>query len=153
MYVSPRLMKIASFVAPAYRAAPNNALLLCLCANASCSHAVGMLRSPEPPTGFMIDERFAERYAAALSANPAIHDGAIMGRRDGEYYTVFGWSYRLFPPPIVEASVTNRGSAFHSCLAISALPEIDGLFLFSGREIMIFRNGGLLKDVGSSLRL
>jgi hypothetical protein len=153
MEVSSRLVKIAGFVAPAYRAAPNNALLLCLCANDATSHAAAMPRSPEPLTGFTIDDRFAEHYANALNANPEIHDGAIMARRNGEHYTVFGWSYRLFPPSVVEASVANRGSAFHSCLAMSALADIDGVLLFSANAIMIFRNGGLLQDVGSVLSL
>jgi hypothetical protein len=147
MDVPSRLIKIAGFVAPAYRAAPNNALLLCLCANdVAAAFAAPMLRLPEPPTGFVIDDRFAMHYAAALKANPEIHDGAIMARRSGEHYAVSGWSYRLFPPPVAMAPEANRGSAFHSCLAMSAMRGIDGILLFSGREAMVFRDGEILKE-------
>lgn len=138
-------------MAPAYRVAPHNTLLLCLYASEiAASYAEPMLRSPEPPTGFVIDERFAMHYVAALKTNPAIHDGAIMGRRIAERYVVSGWSHRLFPPPITTAQVENRGSAFNSCLAMSALNGLDGLLLFSGGELLAFRDGRVLKEACSS---
>jgi hypothetical protein len=153
MEVPSRLVRIAGFVAPAYRAAPNNAFLLCLCDNTAITpYAAPMLRSPEPPTGFVIDDRFAVHYADALKINPEIHDGAIMARRIGErHYIVSGWSYRLFPPPVAMIPTANRGSAFHSCLAMSALPGIDGLLLFSGEEVTMFQGGEVLKEPTSLL--
>jgi hypothetical protein len=139
-----RLTTIAGFVAPAYRAAPNNALLLCLCKDTiPAAYAAPMSRAPEPPTGFLIDDRFSERYGAALKANPAIHDGAIMAYRRNDGYTVNGWSYRLFPPPIQHSPLENRGTAFHSCLAMSALDGVDGVLLFSGREAFVFCGGAI----------
>jgi hypothetical protein len=102
-----------------------------------------MLRSPEAPIGFVIDRRFADHYASAVRANREIHDGAIMAHLVGGAYIVTGWSYRLFPPPIAGEPPPNRGSAFHSCLAMSALPGIDGLFLFSGNKAFIFQQGAV----------
>lgn len=42
----------------------------------------------------------------------------------------------------------NRGSEFHSCLAMLALPEIDGMLLFGGSEALVFRSGAILAPLG-----
>ena len=144
MKMSLRLTTLLGFVAPAYRAAPDNALLLCLCTNVVPSaYACPMPLEPEPATGFLIDEDFATYYAAALNANSAIHDGAVMACRSDDSYAVRGWSFRLFPPAIAERGEVNRGTAFHSCLAMSAVMGVDGLILCSGRQGIVFCNGAV----------
>ncbi|SDO47462.1 hypothetical protein SAMN05444050_4224 [Afipia sp. GAS231] len=96
--------------------------------------------------GALLDDAFRNVYQTALLANPEFHDGALLaGRTSGPAasYSVTGWSYRLYPPPAGRPHSLNRGSAFHSCRAMSALPEVDGLILFARSERMIFMNGEL----------
>lgn len=142
MKMSLHLKRLIGSVSPAYRAFPENALLLCLCANAIPSaYAWPMPRDPEPATGIPIDASFAADYAAALSVNGAIHDGAIMACRSDRGYIVQGWSYRLLPPPLPRESEFNRGTAFHSCLAMSAVVGVDGVILCSRGEAILFGDG------------
>ena len=137
-----RLTKLVGFVAPAYRATADDALLLCLYAGvAPTAYACPMPREPKPATGFLIDDSFAAYYAAALKVNSAIHDGAVMACKSGDSYTVQGWSFRLFPPAIAQCEEVNRGTAFHSCLAMSAVPSVDGLILCSRKEAIVFCEG------------
>jgi len=142
MTMSSHFNDLIGSVSPAYLASPDNALLLCLCANAIPSiYAWPMPRDPQPATGIPIDESFAASYKAALSTNGAIHDGAIMACRSGRGYTVQGWSYRLLPPPIPQGGEINRGTAFHSCLAMSAVGGVDGVILCSRGEAIVFCDG------------
>lgn len=102
-----------------------------------------MPRDPTPPVGQALDERFAVALAEMLRLNPAIHDGAIMiGRRTpGAAYKVTGWSYRLFPPGDVASTIVNRGSAFHSSLAMSRVLGIDRVYLASRGSLFRFTSG------------
>lgn len=141
------LRKVAAFLLPTYAANPQFPLLVCLYGGRELPRfAEPMPRSPRPPLGDLLDGSFPEIHRSALLANPELHDGAILARRPTESredYIVTGWSYRLFPPPAGESHPPNRGSAFHSCRAMSALPEVDGLLLFARSELMIFATGGL----------
>lgn len=105
-----------------------------------------MPRDPEPPIGQRFGEDFASVYASAIGQNAAIHDGAVMlGRSNtGADYIVRGWSYRLFPP-FEEQPIVNRGSAFNSCLAMSFVNGVDGLFLVSNQESYRFVAGAIAK--------
>lgn len=110
-----------------------------------------MPRRPSPPTGAALDETFAQRYAEAITENPEVHDGAIMAGRvkSRAEYRVLGWSYRLFPPE-GDGEVKeylNHGSAFHSALAMSATPGVDGMILFARGERLIFSRGRLISAV------
>lgn len=103
----------------------------------------GMPRNPMPPIGHRFTTSLAIVLEDAIRSNAAIHDGAIMLRHmpnDGGY-TVAGWSFRLFPPlgrTIVEP---NRGSAFNSCLAMSEVESIDGVYLASSAGVHRFCRG------------
>lgn len=101
-----------------------------------------MLRNPSPDKGFPFDEQFLHVLADALLCNEAVHDGAIMlGRSDSSrIYKVTGWSHRLHPPA-VNAAVSNKGSAFNSCVAMSCVQGVDVLYLISGDGIFAFREG------------
>lgn len=102
-----------------------------------------MLRSPPPAVGAELDNAFLENFEAAISRNPSIHDGAIMiGRRSArDKYAIRGWSYRLFPPPLQSKATPNRGSAFNSCLAMSAVRRVDRIFLLSKGGLIKFASG------------
>lgn len=90
-----------------------------------------------------LDMSFVDHYKAALTLNPAVHDGAVMvGRRTKVApYFVTGWSYRLFPPSAQLDDVPNRGSAFNSCIAMSLVSEVDRLYLFTGGVGICFIKG------------
>jgi hypothetical protein len=102
-----------------------------------------MLRSPEPTVGQTLDEGFHQSFAAAMAFNPAVHDGAIMFKRPSRDvpYRVSGWSYRLFPPPVTNRGVPNRGSAFNSCLAMSVVRGIDAVYLITRGVLYRFQGG------------
>src|SRR3569832_899737 len=93
-------------------------------------YAVAMSRRPSPPVGAALDEGLAEMWHEAIAINPAIHDGALaIGRQNRlEAYRIRGWSYRLFPPPISLETESNRGSAYNSCIAMSAVTEVDAVY-------------------------
>jgi hypothetical protein len=141
------LRSVAAFLLPAYASNLQFPLLVCLYSGSALPRfAEPMPRSPDPPLGPVLDASFHAIYRQALLANPELHDGALLaGRAAGSpgYYSVTGWSYRLYPPPAGEDHSPNRGSAFHSCRAMSALSEVDGLILFARSERMIFVNGRL----------
>lgn len=103
-----------------------------------------MPRDPSPPLGGDFDENFAGELMSALEINPAVHDGAIMlhRRQKGAPYRIYGWSYRLRAPlPKGSISRTNRGSAYNSCLATSAVSGVDVVYLISGGMIACFASG------------
>lgn len=102
-----------------------------------------MPRSPMPPLGAGINADLSRCIATAWELNPAVHDGAIMiGREKKDLdYRVKGWSYRLYPPPSAYDAEPNRGSAFNSCLAMSAQPRVDCLYLISGGVVTRFEGG------------
>jgi hypothetical protein len=107
------------------------------------SACTSMPRDPKPQTGMLFDETLHLLLNTAVNANQAVHDGAIMiGRVDSASpYRITGWSYRLFPPELGTPSEQNRGSAFHSCLAMSGEPEVDVMFLVSGGRAYRFDRG------------
>lgn len=123
----------------------SGAVIVCLCTSTKLpSGCSPMARSPSPRTGFVFDESFPERFAAALQANHAIHDGAVIASREKKAspYRVIGWSYRLHPPPPTKGrSITNRGSAFNSCLAMSLVRGVDAAFLITGSQVWRFERG------------
>lgn len=141
------LRKVADFVEAAYLAHRQSPLLVCLYTGSTMPRcAEPMARQPEPPVGLCLNDKFANAYREVLLMNAAVHDGAILAARSSEdstEYSVMGWSHRLFPPPLPGVSLPNRGSAFHSCRAMSDLPEIDGVILFTQGERMIFSDGEL----------
>ena len=109
----------------------------------SCSP---MALDPTPGIGFALDETFGRRFTQALVENPAIHDGAMMfgrGSIAGSYYLT-GWSFRLFPPSSTVTSISNRGSAFNSCLAMSFVESVDRLYIVSGRYRARFSCGEIV---------
>lgn len=102
-----------------------------------------MPRSPEPDIGQPLDDDFDRHFSAAIALNPAVHDGAIMFKRSSpeESYRVSGWSYRLFPPPVINQGGPNRGSAFNSCLAMSVVSGIDAVYLLTRGLLCRFQGG------------
>lgn len=102
-----------------------------------------MTRDPQPPIGLAFDGSFVSIYREQLSQNPALHDGALLvGRATAKRsYRIDGWSMRLFPPPTAASLAANRGSAFASCLRMSAVSGVDGLILASQDEVLKFVAG------------
>jgi hypothetical protein len=142
---------IAGFVAPVYSERSGFPLLLCLYTGEAIPYFTEpMLRLPAPREEVTLDASFPQLYAKALATNFEVHDGAILAGRSSALsnpYVVRGWSYRLFPPSRGPVNAPNRGSAFHSCMAMSALPEIDGVILFARRERLIFVQGDLVSSL------
>lgn len=109
------------------------------------SSCAPMLRSPEPAVGQVLDSAFADHLAAALAVNAAVHDGAVMLGREcvTSLYLVCGWSYRLFPACTAVNQEPNRGSAFNSCQAMSAVPGVDRVYLVAHGSVYRFENGSV----------
>lgn len=61
-----------------------------------------------------------------------------------EKYTLTGWSFRLFPDPLTTTTEPNRGSAYNSCLAMSAVAAVDFVYLLSGSGLFCFEKGSTL---------
>lgn len=102
-----------------------------------------MPRSPAPATGTPFDRTFPSTVARAQLENPAVRDGAIMAGRPHPTgrYTLTGWSFRLFPDPLATTTEPNRGSAYNSCLAMSAVATVDFVYLLSGGGLFRFERG------------
>lgn len=131
-------MKAASFAAPAHLVHPTNTLIICLLEDeVKLSFAEPMLRIPNAPTEMTIDSSFARQYADAITSNAELHDGAILASWRDPTYAIIGWSYRLYPPPIRRSPPPNRGSAFHSSLAMSGVPGVEAVILFTRGEQLI----------------
>ena len=109
------------------------------------SHCGPMPRDPTPEIGTALGDDLAAVLLKALDLNLAIHDGAILfGRRNiSELYRIIGWSYRLFPDMPIAEAVSNKGSAFNSCFAMSFAPDVDRLYLISAKEAFKFERGNI----------
>lgn len=123
-------------------------ILICLyTSNTRLPYAEPMLRVPEPPIGMPFDEQFLDHLKKAYSLNSAIHDGAIMVRRDSyeSRYYIDGWSHRLYPPPANTSALPNRGSAFNSCLLMSTFSTVDRIYIVSRNDVYSFNEGSSSK--------
>ncbi|WP_141693808.1 hypothetical protein [Methyloligella halotolerans] len=111
------------------------------------SYCHAMPRSPVPDAGHPLDSNFTCYLLKAMAANAALHDGALMFGRSSkaEDYILTGWSYRLFPPATGAEGLTNRGSAFNSCLAMSQVGRVDRLLLLSRDGVTEFKRGDIKK--------
>lgn len=120
-------------------------VIACLFTGPLPPYASAMLRDPAPAIGTELNERFPDVLREALQINSAVHDGAIMLGRDHvtDAYAVAGWSFRLYPPEF-GVPISNRGSAFNSCLAMSAVRGIDRIFLVSREGLYRFSAGEVL---------
>lgn len=142
------LYRITAALEAAYDGHGQPPLLVCLTSAleppASC---VPMPRLPVPQLGAALDENFGQDYRKALHLNAEIHDGAIIAGRSSssEKYRVIGWSFRLFPPAFRGASLPNRGSAFHSALAMSAEADVDAVILLARGEAAVFLKGRIAR--------
>ncbi len=117
-------------------------VILCFFTGEQPSGTSAMPRDPMPPVGALFVRNFARTFAEALAINPAVHDGAVMiGRASpGQPYHVVGWSHRLHPPQAGK-TITNRGSAFNSCTAMSTVDRVDSLVLIGRNEAFAFKGG------------
>lgn len=134
----------AEFIELAVQQSSSFSIIVCLYTGEKIpSNCAPMLRSPQPKIGMPLNSGFSKHFAEALSLNPAVHDGAVMvGRRQSsEQYNITGWSFRLFPPPTQVIVKPNRGSAFNSCLEMSAVGGVDRLYLFSRGDLFRFEHG------------
>ena len=131
-------------VAAALRRAPAATLpvILCFFTGEQPAAATAMPRNPDPGSGMPFRDDFTDVFAEAVRVNGAIHDGAVMigrARPDAEYL-ITGWSHRLHPPP-AGLEHANKGSAFNSCLAMSAVHGVDQLVLVARDGTFEFRGG------------
>ncbi len=117
-------------------------IILCFTADQKIPYASAMPREPLPAIGQAFDEGFSEVLKQAVAENSSIHDGAIMLSTEaaGTEYCISGWSYRLHPPSTV-STIANKGSAFNSCLAMSAMEKIDAVFLVTRDTLYRFLDG------------
>lgn len=126
------------------RQGPSATLIACLYTGTSLPTACApMPRDPAPATGALLDADFGATVAAALAVNHSVHDGAVMlGRASpASSYRVTGWSYRLYPSAESGEGGVNRGSAFHSCRAMSLERDVDAAYLVSQGRGFRFVNG------------
>lgn len=117
-------------------------VLLCFFTGPLPAYAAAMPRDPSPQLGALFESGFNEAIERAMRENPALHDGAVMLGRPApsEAYRIAGWSHRLLPPP-VNTSTPNMGSAFNSCLAMSAVGGVDLLYLLGRNATFRFEKG------------
>lgn len=103
-----------------------------------------MSRIPMPSVGGLLDESLGDQLRYAISINSSIHDGAVMlGRTQSKAaYEIKGWSFRLFPGPLMRPQVPNKGSAFNSCLAMSQGAEVDRIYLVNDSYAYCFEGSG-----------
>ena len=82
--------------------------------------------------------------------NSAVHDGATMfGReRTDHEYRVWGWSFRMLPPDVDVQGKPNKGSAYHSCLAMSCVETVDCVYFFSPQDCVRFEQGRAIHEMG-----
>jgi|5_EtaG_2_1085323.scaffolds.fasta_scaffold89270_1 hypothetical protein len=116
-------------------------VIACLYTGASPQCAAPMPRDPLPALGLPLNENFPTELAKAISLNDAVHDGAVMFGRtsQNEHYRLQGWSFRLFPPK-TETHFNNMGSAFNSCIAMSAVKGVDAVYLINRQGRFCFQN-------------
>jgi hypothetical protein len=145
--MSAETLSLAAKVASAYTDL-SHSLLVCLCTGemlpATCAP---MLRDPSPAVGAILGDDFASVFAEAREVNAQIHDGAVMALRRMALapYRIVGWSHRLFPAGVgAGLGQANRGSAFHSGLAMSLEVGVDGVILLSAGERLVFVQGRVL---------
>jgi hypothetical protein len=101
-----------------------------------------MMRDPAPPIGACAGSDLAKTIVEAVAINPAVHDGAIMlAQRPDKLLEITGWSYRLYPPDVDQDLSVNRGSAFNSCLAMSLVEDVIGVYLSSITGSWLFEKG------------
>lgn len=134
------------FMAVAAAPATSSPVIACLYSGNLPEHCAPMPRDPSPATGQRIDRNFGEVLAEATKLNQAVHDGAIMAARadEGLDYRLSGWSFRLLPPDGPEAAVVNRGSAFHSSLAMSCVARVERVYLVTKGSALRFQGGSWL---------
>ncbi len=118
-------------------------VIACLYTGAIPDFCAPMPRDPSPATGQIVDTRFADVLADATRINRAIHDGAIMAGRASTdaAYQVTGWSFRLLAPEGEGEVIANRGSAFHSSLAMSRVSRVDRVYLAARGALIRFEGG------------
>lgn len=117
-------------------------VLLCFFTGPPPAYAAAMPRDPSPQLGALFGGTFSAAIQRAMGENPALHDGAVMLGRPTptEMFRITGWSHRLLPPPVA-TSTPNMGSAFNSCLAMSAVDGVDFLYLLSRSATFRFEKG------------
>lgn len=109
------------------------------------AYAEPMPRDPLPAIGQPVAGDFGEIVRQATTVNPAVHDGAVMAALGKDFTCrIVGWSYRLFPPSGEFQAPANKGSAFNSCLAMSAIDGVIGIYLVSGDSAWRFDQGQAL---------
>jgi hypothetical protein len=109
------------------------------------AYAEPMHRDPLPAIGQPVAGDFGEIVRQATTVNPAVHDGAVMAALGKDFTCrIVGWSYRLFPPSGKFQALANKGSAFNSCLAMSAIDGVIGIYLVSGDSAWRFDQGQAL---------
>ena len=107
------------------------------------TECVPMRREPRPAVGFQIGANFNEHLANAFALNPSIHDGALVFGRidDTDSYTLREWSMRIVSSHVAKAAEANRGSAYHSALALSSSNNVDLVCLFTQKNLEVFQDG------------
>lgn len=102
-----------------------------------------MPRNPMPDLGQPFDDTFCSEYLSAVAKNSAVHDGAVVASRQTalQDYKISGWSMRMYPPSLSVLAEDNKGSAYNSCISMSAVDGIDAVCLISSGAVYIFQNG------------
>ena len=99
--------------------------------------------SPQPRTGYWVDQSFHMQLAQEYRRNPSVHDGALALRYSSTRgsLTISSWGVRLFPPVLTCERGLNRGMAYNSSLHFSAVKGVERVVLFGASGAMQFRGG------------
>ena len=121
----------------------NGGLVCFITKQTAFSYIDQMPRSPMPPTGNPLSMEFARELKNALSMNSSIHDGAVIFEDESSEgnYKLKAWSCRLLPPSVSNNTHDNRGSAFNSGLAMSAVDGVEFVFYWSQGDLWRFEAG------------
>jgi len=92
--------------------------------NSLPKYCVSMPRNPEPPDELPLTNDFVELFLSIAKNNLSIKDGAIMIRIDHNPPILKGFSFRLYPPPLIVRREKNMGSGYNSALDFSGVDRV-----------------------------
>jgi len=106
-------------------------------------HCHPMKRIPSVEIGQRFSEKLGRVLREAVDKNSSIHDGAIIFQKEqsSAEYSLMAWSVRLAPPNFASSEKENKGSAYNSSLAMSAVAGIEFVVLINSETICFFADG------------
>lgn len=85
---------------------------------------------------------FSNIYYSALRENPSIKDGVVLIRSDCNPPVIWGFSYRIYPPPLsIIYPKINMGSGYYSSLSFSGVERVHCVYFLYADGVIMFKRG------------